>query len=51
MIVTQILATLRAYFRYRATVTELSRLSDRELDDLGIRRFQIDSIARQDIAA
>ncbi|PVE20501.1 hypothetical protein DC522_31950 [Microvirga sp. KLBC 81] len=43
----QILAQIRAYFRYRAAVTELSRLSDRELDDLGIRRFQIDRIARR----
>jgi uncharacterized protein YjiS (DUF1127 family) len=33
--------------RYRDTVRELSQLSDRELDDLGISRFQIDSIARQ----
>ncbi len=41
------MSQIRAYFRYRATVTELSRLSDRELDDLGIRRFQIDRIARR----
>jgi uncharacterized protein YjiS (DUF1127 family) len=33
--------------RYRETVRELSLLSDRELDDLGISRFQIESIARQ----
>ncbi|MPR12237.1 MULTISPECIES: DUF1127 domain-containing protein [Microvirga] len=47
MFVSQILAQIRAYVRYHATVNELSRLSDRELDDLGIRRFQIDSIARR----
>ncbi|WP_084731233.1 DUF1127 domain-containing protein [Microvirga vignae] len=47
MFVSQILAQIRAYMHYRATVNELSRLSDRELDDLGIRRFQIDRIARR----
>ncbi|QRM32444.1 DUF1127 domain-containing protein [Microvirga sp. VF16] len=47
MFVSQILAKFRAYRRYRETVNELSKLSDRELNDLGIRRFQIDTIARQ----
>jgi uncharacterized protein YjiS (DUF1127 family) len=51
MFVTTILAKIRAYFRYRETIRELSQLSDRELDDLGISRFQIDSIARQHAAA
>jgi uncharacterized protein YjiS (DUF1127 family) len=37
--------------RYRETVRELSLLSDRELDDLGISRFQIDSTARQNAFA
>jgi uncharacterized protein YjiS (DUF1127 family) len=41
-----ILSKIRAYFRFRETVAELSRLSDRELDDLGINRFEIESIAR-----
>ena len=44
MFVTTILAKIRTYLRYRETVRELSLLSDRELDDLGISRFQIDSI-------
>jgi uncharacterized protein YjiS (DUF1127 family) len=48
MFVSHILAKVRAYLTYRATVNELSKLSDRELNDLGIQRFQIDSIARQD---
>jgi uncharacterized protein YjiS (DUF1127 family) len=37
--------------RYRETVRELSLLSDRELDDLGINRFQIESVARQNAFA
>jgi uncharacterized protein YjiS (DUF1127 family) len=51
MFVTYILSKVRAYMRYRDTVRELSQLSDRELDDLGISRFQIDSIARQHAVA
>jgi uncharacterized protein YjiS (DUF1127 family) len=47
MFVSYILSKVRAYMRYRETVRELSQLSDRELDDLGISRFQIDNIARQ----
>ncbi len=51
MFVSFILSKVRAYMRYRETVHELSLLSDRELDDLGISRFQIDSIARQHAVA
>ena len=36
-----VLSRFRAYLRYRETVTELSRLSDRDLADLGINRFEI----------
>ena len=32
---------------YRRTYNELSRLSNRELDDLGIARMDIKSIARR----
>ena len=46
MFITWILSKVRAYARYRETVSELSRLTDRELDDLGISRFQIDQVAR-----
>ena len=46
MIVTFALAKLRNWKRYRQTVRELSRLSDRDLADLGISRFDIDSVAR-----
>ena len=41
-----ILAKLRAWRRYRETVDELSRLSDRELADVGISRYDIDRTAR-----
>jgi uncharacterized protein YjiS (DUF1127 family) len=50
MIVTFVLAKLRNWKRYRATVRELSRLSDRDLADLGISRFDIDSVARSTAA-
>jgi uncharacterized protein YjiS (DUF1127 family) len=46
MIVTFVLAKLRNWKRYRETVRELSRLSDRDLADLGISRFDIDAVAR-----
>lgn len=47
MFVSWILARVRGYLSYRSTVRELSRLNDRELDDLGIGRFEIESIARR----
>jgi uncharacterized protein YjiS (DUF1127 family) len=46
MFVTTFLAQLRAWLRYRETVRELSRLTNRELDDLGINRGEIENIAR-----
>jgi uncharacterized protein YjiS (DUF1127 family) len=51
MFVSYVLSKVQAYFRYHETVRELSLLSDRELTDLGIARFQIDSIARRSAAA
>ncbi|WP_112664223.1 DUF1127 domain-containing protein [Microvirga flavescens] len=51
MFVSYVLAKVRSYLRYRETVRELSVLSDRELDDLGISRFQIESIAREHATA
>jgi uncharacterized protein YjiS (DUF1127 family) len=51
MFVTYILSQIRAYLRYRKTVRELSHLSDRELNDLGIVRCDIDYIARNSAAA
>ena len=37
----------RNWRRYRETVSELSRLSTRELDDLGISRSDIPYVARK----
>ena len=51
MFVSFIVSKYQAYLRYRETVRELSLLTDRELDDLGITRFQIDSVARSHAAA
>lgn len=42
-------AKLHAWRRFRESVRELSRLSDRELDDLGIGRYEIEDIARQGV--
>src|ERR1700731_4769463 len=42
---------LAAWRRYREAVRELSRLNDRELNDIGIRRGDIEFIVRQSIAA
>ena len=46
MIVSWILSRIRNYLRYRETVEELSRLTDRELNDLGISRYDIETVAR-----
>jgi uncharacterized protein YjiS (DUF1127 family) len=46
MIVSWILSKIRNYLQYRETVAELSRLTDRELDDLGISRYDIESVSR-----
>ena len=37
--------------RFRESVRELSRLSDRELSDLGIGRYDIVDVARQSLRA
>lgn len=39
----------RNWRRYRETVSELSRLSNRELNDLGINRCDIPFVARKSI--
>ena len=42
---------IAAWRRYRESVRELSRLSDRELNDLGIGRADIQSLVRQSAEA
>jgi uncharacterized protein YjiS (DUF1127 family) len=39
--------TYRNWRKYRQTYAELMRLTERELNDLGIRRMDIRSIARE----
>ena len=41
-----IASKLRQHNQYRRTVNELSRLTDRELNDLGIGRSEIVNVAR-----
>ncbi len=41
-----ILSKIKSYLKYRETVRELSRLTDRELEDIGIARFEIEGLAR-----
>ena len=42
--------TINNWRKYRQTVNELGRMSSRELQDLGINRADIHSIARQALA-
>jgi len=42
---------LTAWRRYRDAVRELSQLSDRELDDIGIRRGDIEYVVRRSVAS
>ena len=40
---------LNAWRRYRDAMRELSRMSERELNDIGIRRGEIEFIARRSV--
>ena len=46
MFIATLVAKFQSFLRYRETVRELSKLSDRELDDLGIVRSDIANIAQ-----
>lgn len=46
MFLATLIAKFHTWLRYRDTVRELSRLNDRELDDLGISRGDIEAVAR-----
>ncbi len=43
---TKVAKALNRYSAYRRTTTELGRLTDRELSDLGIARCDINRVAR-----
>jgi uncharacterized protein YjiS (DUF1127 family) len=45
----KLIENFRNWRRYRQTVNELSRLSNRELNDLGISRSEIPNVARRAI--
>lgn len=45
MIISHLLSAVQRWRLYRTTVNELSQLTDRELSDLGINRFDIPAIA------
>ena len=44
---TQIIDGIKSTFRYYTTIIELSRLSDKELSDLGMSRIEIIHIANK----
>ena len=46
MFLSTLMAGFNRWFRYRETVRELSGLTNRELNDLGIRRSDITAVAR-----
>jgi uncharacterized protein YjiS (DUF1127 family) len=44
-----IMKRLNDWRRYRQTLSELGRISERELQDLGLRRADIEAVARGEI--
>lgn len=46
MIISSLLSRFKAYLRYRRNVEILSRLTDRELSDIGLNRGEIEATAR-----
>jgi uncharacterized protein YjiS (DUF1127 family) len=45
-VITRLETRLGSWLRYRDTVNELADLTDRQLEDLGILRSQIEPVAR-----
>ena len=43
----KLVSSFRAWRKYRETYKELAQLSNRDLADVGIRRSEIQTIARQ----
>lgn len=50
MIISTLISRLKAYLRYRRNIEILSRLTDRELSDIGLNRGEIDGVARRQTA-
>ncbi|MDH6269761.1 uncharacterized protein YjiS (DUF1127 family) [Rhizobium sp. SG_E_25_P2] len=44
-----IMKRLNDWRKYRQTLSELGRISERELQDLGLRRADIEAVARGEI--
>lgn len=47
MMIDSLVTRYRSWRKYRSTYEELMKLSSRELDDLGISRSEIPTIARR----
>jgi uncharacterized protein YjiS (DUF1127 family) len=45
MFIANLIRYINSWLRYRRNLDELSRLTDRELEDIGMRRGEIESIA------
>ena len=45
MFIAYILSRIRGHLRYRQGIRELTKLTDRDLEDVGISRHEIDTIA------
>lgn len=50
MIISTLISRVKAYLRYRRNIEILSRLTDRELSDIGINRAEIEFVARRHAA-
>ena len=46
MLVAYILSKIRSFRLHRENIRELMQFTDRELEDLGISRYEVDVIAR-----
>ena len=49
ILVDYILEAIDRNIRYQRTIAELNRLSDRDLRDLGINRYESEVVARQSV--
>lgn len=49
ILVDYILKAINRNIRYQRTITELNSLSDRDLRDLGLNRYEIEAVARQSV--